>query len=140
MRRNGWVIAVLVIAAGVGGCGSSGSSDATKTVTVKQTTVIEKAPAPVKKQGSSQGAGSNVDAGDSGRIVVPNEVGRNHQDAQDDLQSKGLYNLDEKDATGQGRLLILDSNWKVVSQTPAAGTRVGPDTTITLSSKKYTDP
>ncbi len=42
----------------------------------------------------------------------------------------------EKDATGLDRLLVLDSNWEVVSQKPAAGKRVSEDATITLSSKK----
>lgn len=62
---------------------------------------------------------------------MPNEVGKNHQAAQDDLQAHGLYNLAEEDASGQGRMLILDRNWKVVSQSPAPGTKVSEDATIT---------
>jgi len=38
------------------------------------------------------------------------------------------------------RRRINDRNWKVVSQSPAAGTKVSEDVTITLKSKKYTDP
>jgi hypothetical protein len=53
-----------------------------------------------------------------GKITVPNEIGKNHQAAQDDTQAHGLYNLSEEDATGQGRMLILDRNGKVVSQSP----------------------
>lgn len=75
----------------------------------------------------------------SGTITVPSEIGKNHQAAQDDMQAHGLYNLSEEDATGQGRMLILDRNWKVVSQSPAAGTKVSEDATVTLRSKKYTD-
>jgi hypothetical protein len=70
---------------------------------------------------------------------VPNEVGRNHQAAQDDLQAHGFYNLREKDCTGRGRLLIFDRNWKVVRQSPRAGTRVSTSRTITLCSVKYSD-
>jgi hypothetical protein len=70
---------------------------------------------------------------------VPNEVGKNHQAAQDHLQSLGFYALREKDCTGQGRLLVWDRNWKVVRQTPKAGKRVSTDTTITLCSVKYSD-
>jgi hypothetical protein len=70
---------------------------------------------------------------------VPNEVGRNHQAAQDDLQAHGFYNLREKDCTGRGRLLLFDRNWKVVRQSPRAGTRVSTGRTITLCSVKYSD-
>jgi hypothetical protein len=84
---------------------------------------------------SDEGTGGKT----SGRITVPSEVGKNHQAAQDDMQAHGLYNLSEEDATGQGRMLILDRNWKVVSQSPAAGTKVSEDATVTLRSKKYTD-
>lgn len=73
-------------------------------------------------------------------MTVPDEVGKQHQAAQDDLQAHGLYVLAEEDATGQGRFLISDRNWKVVSQSPAAGTKVSEDATITLKSKKCTDP
>jgi hypothetical protein len=69
-------------------------------------------------------------------IKIPAVVGKNHQLAQDTMQAAGLYNLREEDATGQGRLLIWDRNWVVVRQTPPAGTRVGPETVITLFSKK----
>ncbi|WP_445150130.1 PASTA domain-containing protein [Baekduia sp. Peel2402] len=70
---------------------------------------------------------------------VPNEVGRNHQKAQDDLQAHGFYNLREKDCSGRDRSLIWDRNWKVVKQTPAAGKRVSKNRVITLCSVKYTD-
>lgn len=52
------------------------------------------------------------------------------------MQSRGLYMLQEEDATGQGRMLLLDRNWVVVRQSPKAGTRVTEDRTITLYSKK----
>jgi beta-lactam-binding protein with PASTA domain len=70
---------------------------------------------------------------------VPNEVGRNHQAAQDDLQAHGFYNLREKDCSGRGRMLLFDRNWKVVRQSPRAGSRVSTNKTITLCSVKYTD-
>ncbi|HEY6759243.1 MAG TPA: PASTA domain-containing protein [Baekduia sp.] len=70
---------------------------------------------------------------------VPNEVGQNHQAAQDDLQAHGFYRLREKDCSGKGRLLLWDRNWKVVRQSPKAGSRVSTNRTITLCSVKYTD-
>ena len=69
-------------------------------------------------------------------ITIPAVVGKNHQLAQDTMQAAGLYDLREKDATGQGRLLLWDRNWVVVRQTPPAGRRVRPETAITLFSKK----
>ncbi|WP_344239701.1 PASTA domain-containing protein [Kribbella hippodromi] len=68
--------------------------------------------------------------------VVPNVVGLNHQLAQDTMQAAGFYYLTEQDATGQGRLLINDRNWVVVSQSPAGGTKAASDTKILLRSKK----
>src|SRR3954452_20026714 len=73
------------------------------------------------------------------RKRVPNEVGRNHQRAQDDLQAHGFYNLHERDCTGRGRLLLFDRNWKVVRQSPRPGARVSVNRAITLCSVKYSD-
>ncbi len=70
------------------------------------------------------------------RTKVPDVVGKNHQLAQDMMQAAGLYVLLEEDATGQGRALVFDRNWVVVSQSPKAGQQVGPDTAITLRAKK----
>lgn len=71
-----------------------------------------------------------------GGITVPNVVGLDHQAAQDALQGEGLYNLDERDCTGQGRVLLFDRNWEVVSTDPPAGTPVSEDDKITLCSVK----
>jgi hypothetical protein len=74
--------------------------------------------------------------GQSGGIAVPDVTGLDHQAAQDALQGEGLWSLDERDCTGQGRLLLFDRNWEVVSTDPPAGTQVSEDTTITICSKK----
>ena len=71
--------------------------------------------------------------------LVPNVVGRNHQEAQDALQAAGFYELAEEDATGRGRMLVYDRNWVVVEQVPAAGTVADPKQRILLRSKKFTD-
>lgn len=83
------------------------------------------APAPAAPQ-----------AGAATQAVVPDVVGMNHQLAQDTLQASGFYALLEEDATGQGRQLVWDRNWEVVSQSVAGGTAAPIDTTITLHSKK----
>jgi hypothetical protein len=70
---------------------------------------------------------------------VPNEVGKNHQTAQNHLQSKGFRNLRERDCTGRGRALLFDRNWKVVRQSPQAGARINTKRRVTLCSVKYSD-
>lgn len=86
--------------------------------------VSDSAPEPVSAQTSSGG------------ITVPNVVGLDHQAAQNALQGEGLYNLDERDCTGQGRALLFDRNWEVQSIDPPAGTAVSEDDKITLCSVK----
>ena len=71
--------------------------------------------------------------------IVPEVVGKNHQEAQDLLQAAGFYNLGEEDATGRGRKLLLDRNWVVVEQNPKGGTVLPTKERITLRSKKYDD-
>jgi beta-lactam-binding protein with PASTA domain len=71
--------------------------------------------------------------------IVPDVVGKNHQEAQDTLQASGFANLAEEDATGQGRKLLMDRNWVVVEQVPKGGAVLDPKERITLRSKKYTD-
>ncbi|MEU1863724.1 hypothetical protein ABZ535_15750 [Streptomyces gardneri] len=51
--------------------------------------------------------------------------------AQDTAQAAGFYALASSDATGQGRMQVLDRNWVVCSQTPASGQQP-TDITVTL--------
>lgn len=109
------ITTALVALATLTGCGSQSEPAAPVTVTAAPTT--EKPTPAVKKR-------------------VPNVVGKVHQQAQNELQAAGFYALAELDATGQGRMLVLDRNWQVVKQRPKAGSVVSTDTTITLYSKK----
>jgi hypothetical protein len=47
------------------------------------------------------------------------------QAAQDEIQDHGVFFSRSEDATGEGRMQIMDSNWIVVDQTPAPGTPIG---------------
>lgn len=110
-------------------CGGTGTAAQTVTV-IRETVVTTATPAttpPPPAATSDSGAG---------KIAVPDVVGKNHQLAQDTMQAVGLYNLLEEDATGQGRMLLFDRNWVVLSQDPPAGTMVSEDQPITLRSKK----
>jgi beta-lactam-binding protein with PASTA domain len=135
------VVLVTLIVAALTGCGASdGGTTTVVTVIQKDTSASGAADAaPSTSDDDLVSDEGTADDRSGGKIVVPDEVGKNHQAAQDDLQAHGLYNLAEEDATGQGRMLVLDRNWKVVSQSPAPGTKVADDATIVLRSKKYTD-
>lgn len=126
MARGWFVVALgsLCLLTACGGAGTAGAQPTT-TVTVTQTVTAPPSSAPPST------APPSVQSG-----VVPNVVGLNHQLAQDTMQAAGFYYLTEADATGQGRLLINDRNWVVVSQQPAGGTHAPADTKIILRSKK----
>lgn len=55
--------------------------------------------------------------------VMPKVTGTNLQAAQDAIQAAagGFFISTSKDLSGQGRNQVLDRNWKVCTQTPAAG-------------------
>ncbi|AWS48732.1 hypothetical protein DKM19_26940 [Streptosporangium sp. 'caverna'] len=69
--------------------------------------------------------------------TLPNVVGLNLQDGQNAMQTAGFSLLDDKDATGQNRFQILDRNWVITEQDPAAGQEASTDTKVTLYAKKY---
>jgi hypothetical protein len=126
MAMLGATVAVIV------GCGG----DETVQTVTEERTIVERAPARTVTTRAKPQAPAAEPTAASSTIVVPDVVGMNHQYAQDEMQAAGLYSLDERDATGQDRLLLWDRNWVVVSQDPPAGTEVTEDATITLSSKK----
>lgn len=69
-------------------------------------------------------------------VTMPDVVGANLQDAQDSLQALGSYLLDQQDATGDGRLQLVDANWTVCTQEPAAGADFPVDATVILAAVK----
>ncbi|WP_236705608.1 PASTA domain-containing protein [Frankia sp. ACN1ag] len=132
-------VALLLIVIGVATGGGNGTSTApAAAAAVVANSPAATAPAAAAPAGSAPAAA--VTAAPAPQKAVPNLVGLNHQTAQDTLQAAGFYNLAEEDATGQGRLLVLDRNWHVVSQQPTAGTVISTDAQVMLRSKKYTDP
>ena len=89
--------------------------------------------------GSAPGRESQAPA-PAARITVPNGVGLNYQEAQDIWRAAGLHVAPAEDATGAGRIPVIDSNWVVLSQDPAAGAKVESGSLITATVKKLTDP
>lgn len=66
---------------------------------------------------------------------LPGMVGENLQFAQDSAQAAGFYVLDDQDASGLGRLQVMDRNWTVCSQEPGPGT-YPVDTKVTFYAVK----
>jgi hypothetical protein len=126
---------VVALALALGACGSD-----SETVTVTEeaeapdaVTVTKDAPKPKPKPQAEQ-VDQGLGGGDT--ATVPDVVGQDHQLAQDTMQAAGFYVLDEKDCSGQDRMLLWDRNWTVVEQTPPGGTKTSVDDTITLCSVK----
>lgn len=137
LNKNNWSLAMGAVFAlsVVGACGptsGAGSQAArtpvetptttTTTTTIATTTIATTAAPPAAAAPKT--------------CTVPNVVGMVHQYAQDAMQAAGLYMLQEKDATGRGRMLVLDRNWETTAQSVAAGQIVECTTVITLSAKK----
>ena len=75
---------------------------------------------------STDADGANPLGGDSPEDrLMPDVICMNLQEAQDEIQDHGVFFSGSVDATGQGRNQIIDSNWVVVDQSPAAGTPIG---------------
>ncbi|MEU6310942.1 hypothetical protein [Streptomyces sp. NPDC047014] len=68
--------------------------------------------------------------------TVPLAVGQVLQAAQDQAQAAGFFYLGSTDALGKSRMQVLDRNWKVCSQTPAAGSRATTDTKLVFHTVK----
>ncbi|MEJ8645496.1 hypothetical protein WKI68_38245 [Streptomyces sp. MS1.HAVA.3] len=69
-------------------------------------------------------------------VAVPDFVGQVLQTAQDGAQAQGFYLLTSHDSLGKNRNQVLDRNWKVCTQTPAAGTKAGTDTKLDFGTVK----
>ena len=58
-------------------------------------------------------------------VLMPDVVCMDLQYAQDTIQDAGVWLSRSVDATGEGRMQVMDRNWTVVAQTPAPGTPIG---------------
>lgn len=100
-----------------------------------QTTTTPAAPATTAPAATAM-PGTTQQAAAPKTCTVPHVVGMVHQTAQDTMQAAGLFMLREEDATGLGRMLVMDRNWTTVEQSVQAGQVVDCSTTIVLKAKK----
>jgi beta-lactam-binding protein with PASTA domain len=87
------------------------------------------------------GSPASADSGDAKKAdtetkPIPNFAGMGLQSAQDKAQAAGFYGLDSHDSLGRDRMQILDRDWKVCSQKPAAGKAVPTDTKLDFGAVK----
>lgn len=70
---------------------------------------------------------------------MPDLVGTGLQDAQDRIQAltaDAIFFTTSHDASGQGRMQILDSNWKVCSQSVVKGASIDVTSEIDFGAVK----
>ena len=125
-RRAGSAAVVTATVLAMAACGASGATPAPPATT----TVPATKPAPA--EGTTRAA-------KAARIEVPSGVGLDYQSAQDLWRAAGLHVAPAKDATGENRIPVIDANWVVLSQTPAAGAMVEAGSFITATVKKDSD-
>ena len=144
---------MLALALAVAGCGSNeetarvmvtgqqtvteGSAIETRSDTVEgESDPAEGDPLDGLRNAPNVSTMSVEEAIERATIEVPNVVGLDHPARPGHDAGRRALHLAEEDATGQGRMLLWDRNWTVVSQDPPARDMVPPDMTILLRSKK----
>jgi hypothetical protein len=137
LKKGGRQIQATAVAAGV--------SDRAAVAVKRLPSTAEKRAAERRKAARAQQdqAANSSGSGSDGSWVMPNEVGANLQEAQDDVQRASgdpLFVSHSRDATGEGRFQILDRDWKVCGQNVPAGQRVSAVAHIVFSVvKDYED-
>jgi hypothetical protein len=84
-------------------------------------------------------AGTGTSAGTAAARSVPDLVGKGLQAAQDAAQAAGFDSLTSHDSLGRARHQILDRDWKVCFQSPAAGTRTATTTKLDFGAVKVAE-
>lgn len=82
-------------------------------------TSIQEPSSPVSTTNVNIAGGNNPED-----YLMPNVVCMNLQEAQDEIQDRGVFYSRSVDLSGQDRNQIIDSNWIVLEQTPAPGTKI----------------
>lgn len=70
---------------------------------------------------------------------MPDVVCMGLQDAQDEIQDRGVFFSKSEDATGDGRRQLWDRNWIVVAQDPEPGVSIGENEAVLYVVKKNED-
>ena len=71
--------------------------------------------------------------------AVPDFIGKGLATAETDARAAGFANITTHDASGRGRIQILDRDWKVCSQAPAAGSSASTASQLDLGAAKLSE-
>ena len=130
-------LSTAALAASLVGCSSSTGPGATPTVTeTSRVTITEAPPQSVVTSPGVPSDGSDSSPGASPAVeswIMPNEIGKSLQTAQDDLQAltgNPAFVSTSEDLTGEGRQQIMDRNWQVCSSTPPPGASFTSQTNV----------
>ncbi len=129
------VVAVLLVIGGISSAVRSGSSSDPpyrNSVNLTSTTQQDNSGSD-----SCWGYLDNKLGGDNeADCLMPNVICMGLQEAQDEIQDRGVFFSRSEDATGQGRMQLWDRNWIVIRQSPRAGTPIDEGDAILYVMKK----
>ncbi len=151
--RLGWIVTALAAAGVIGAliasryASSQSQPPFTSTASVPTraagpvtSTTAPKYIIPADTVVSGTSGGLNPFGGDSPEDKrMPDVMCMNLQDAQNEIQDRGVFFSKSVDATGDGRRQIVDRNWIVVAQDPKAGEKIGEGDAV-LSVVKTDEP
>lgn len=130
-------VAAVVALFGIGALSSQGeNSTGAQPASPAASSQPAESPGAGASESPDDQASESPEAEEARTFTMPDLVGKSLQEAQNELQALGSRELQQEDASGQGRAQIVDSNWKVCAQDPAAGQEVPTSTTVVLSSVK----
>lgn len=124
---------------GEGTDGAEGDDDASSDESDDETvTVIEESDS--EDDASDDDDGLNPLGGDDPEDKrMPDVVCMGLQDAQNEIQDRGVFFSKSEDATGDGRRQLWDRNWIVVAQEPEPGEPIGENEAVLFVVKKDED-
>jgi len=129
------VVAVLLVIGGISSAvrsGSPGDPPYTNSGNLTSTTQQNDTGSD-----SCWGALDNKFGGDDvADCLMPNVVCMGLQEAQNEIQDRGVFYSRSEDATGKGRMQLWDRNWIVTRQSPRAGTPIDEGDAILYVVKK----
>lgn len=124
-------LGVLSMTACASGEGEGKAAEPAPTVTATVTATPSSSPSPTENEATQSKPEPN-----SKTFVMPNEVGKNLQAAQDHIQrvsDNPFFFTSSKDATSDNRMQLLDRDWQVCSQNVAPGTTADKHTDIVFA-------
>ena len=135
----GRAIVLGVLAVALAGCGGGSGPAVTSTVTatsritVTDSSAQQSATAPMAPAESSPIITAPPASAPAESWIMPSEIGKDLQRAQDDLQAltgNPMFVSTSEDLTGQDRQQVVDRNWQVCSSSPPPGSAFTSQTNV----------